>query len=414
LKSIILALNDLKLFFRDRWSLLYVFVLPIALVTIFSLIFGSAGEVSKIPEQLIPVVDLDHSPESNRLITALNDMKQIEVERVTGKDGALSRVKEGKRVLALVIEPGFGEALAHGEVKDKLKVYYDPAKELEYAIVSGSLYQVVWNTFPEHLISSFAGSAINEMEMPEEDRKRAFSSIGEYISKKKKEGFSPSAINAMFSAEPVVEVIREKPGVAQSAAGTAVMMLLFSVIYGGATILREKEVGILKRLLFSPISMGTILIGRYLSLFAIGAIQLTVLFLFVNLAFGLPLFLHLFPLVFFSGVTVAAASSFGIFLASLSRSYRQVEGLGTLIVLVMSALGGSWFPLFLMPRFMQKLGHFTFNAWAMDGYQEIFFRGGGISDILLEIFVLSAICLVTITISVVIFSRRSSREFLAQ
>jgi len=415
LKSIILAFNDLKLFFRDRWSFLYVAVLPIAIFTVLALTFGGLGK-SKISEQPIPVVDLDHSPESAKLISALDKAKEIEVERFPEVEKALAKVRKGRRVLALVIEPGFGKALKEGRVKGKLRVYYDPAKEMERSLLIGVLFRAVWDAFPKEFVSPFAASAMKEMGVPEEERKRALSSIEEYFKKKGGGKTSSLAGNEMFTTEPVVkkQKMGKKPGIAQAAAGTAVMMLLFSVIYGGSSILRKKEVGILRRLLLSPISMGDIILGRYLSLFVIGCVQLFTLFLYANFAFGLPLRAHILPLIVLSVVTAAAATSFGIFLASLCRSYRQVEGLGTLLVLIMSALGGSWFPLFLMPRFMQKVGHFTFNAWAMDGYQEIFFRGGGISDILLEIAVLSAIALVTVGISVVVFSRRSFREFLAQ
>jgi ABC-2 type transport system permease protein len=60
----------------------------------------------------------------------------------------------------------------------------------------------------------------------------------------------------------------------------------------------------------------------------------------------------------------------------------------TLVVLVMSALGGSMVPRFIMPEFLQKVGFLTFNAWAIDGFTKIFWREEPITHIWLQVAVL--------------------------
>ena len=61
-------------------------------------------------------------------------------------------------------------------------------------------------------------------------------------------------------------------------------------------------------------------------------------------------------------------------LASVTRTRAQLGAFSTLIILTMSALGGSMFPRFLMPDAMRKVGLFTFNSWAIDGYTKVFWR----------------------------------------
>ena len=61
-------------------------------------------------------------------------------------------------------------------------------------------------------------------------------------------------------------------------------------------------------------------------------------------------------------------------LATLARTRAQLSGMSTIIILTMSALGGSMFPRFLMSETMQKIGLLTFNAWALDGYLKVFWR----------------------------------------
>ena len=102
--------------------------------------------------------------------------------------------------------------------------------------------------------------------------------------------------------------------------------------------------------------------------------QLTVMFLWGRLAFGLDLFHHLPGFFVMTIFTAAAAAGFGLMLATLARTRAQLSGMSTIIILTMSSLGGSMFPRFLMSETMQKIGLLTFNAWALDGYLKVFWR----------------------------------------
>jgi len=73
--------------------------------------------------------------------------------------------------------------------------------------------------------------------------------------------------------------------------------------------------------------------------------------------------------------TAIACSTFGLLLASICKSRMQLVALANLSILIMSALGGSMFPRFLMPEKLQKIGLVTINAWAIDGFHKIFWRG---------------------------------------
>ena len=61
-------------------------------------------------------------------------------------------------------------------------------------------------------------------------------------------------------------------------------------------------------------------------------------------------------------------------MGTLCRTRGQLAGLSTTVILLMSAVGGSMFPRFAMSETLQTVGLFTFNAWALDGYQKVFWR----------------------------------------
>ena len=183
------------------------------------------------------------------------------------------------------------------------------------------------------------------------------------------------------------------PGLVHSVAGTAIFMLLFSVAEIGESLLEEKQEGMLKKLLCSPMHPNNILYGKMIYANIISIAQLSIIFVYAWLVFGLVILHHLPSLVLMIFVTAYACSSFGIFLASFSKSRQQVQGLSKLIVLVMSGIGGSMIPIFIMSEFMQKISVFTVNYWGVQGFYDIFWRLLPLTDItfLSRVFVLFSI-----------------------
>ncbi len=152
--------------------------------------------------------------------------------------------------------------------------------------------------------------------------------------------------------------------------------------------------------------MSGLLVGKWVFLALIGAARLTVMFLWGRVAFGLPLFSHLPGFFIMTGVTAAAAAALGLLLASVARTRAQLSGFSTILILTMSALGGSMFPRFLMTETMQKMGLVTFNAWALDGYLKVFWREAPVSALLPQVAVLA-----TVTVVLLLAARMFARKW---
>ncbi|MBA2303231.1 MAG: ABC transporter permease, partial [Acidobacteria bacterium] len=179
------------------------------------------------------------------------------------------------------------------------------------------------------------------------------------------------------------------------AAGIGVMFLLFSCVAGaGGALLDEVEAGTLERLLSTRLSMTRLLLAKWLFLVIVGAAQLTVMFLWGWLAFQLPLTSHLPGFIVMTAITAAAAAALGLVLATIARSRAQLSGFSTILILTMSALGGSMFPRFLMSETMQKIGLLTFNGWALDGYLKVFWRDASLWQLWPQVLVLTTLTIV--------------------
>ena len=172
------------------------------------------------------------------------------------------------------------------------------------------------------------------------------------------------------------------------AAAIGVMFLLFTASAAGGSLLDEAESGALDRILSARVSMTTLLAGKMTYSTLLASPQLTLMFLWGAAVFHLDLFTHLPGFLVMTAATSFAVASFGMLLASLSHTRAQQAAISTLIILTMSAIGGSMFPRFLMPEAMKKVGLLTFNAWAIDGYTKVFWRDEPVSHLAPQVAVL--------------------------
>jgi len=182
-------------------------------------------------------------------------------------------------------------------------------------------------------------------------------------------------------------------GIVHVVAGQSVLMLLFSVAGIGGSLIDEKQEGMLKKLLCAPIPPNNILYGKMVYANIISIAQLIIMFVYAWLAFGLDIMHNLPSLTIMILATAYACSGFGIVLASFAKSRQQVQGYSTIIVLVMSVMGGSMIPIFAMPEIMQKIAVVSVNYWGIQGIYDIFLKSLSLTDItfLFKVFVLIGI-----------------------
>ena len=396
-----LALKDLKLFIRDRKAIFLTFLLPIALISLFTLAYG--GILSKStpqPEKLL-VCDNDSSALSIRLGERLTEIDGTVMESTDTATGA-DLIRRGKRLAMVYFGEGFSDSVQSGGPLP-LQLWYDEGREIETGMlneaVMARLAPEIEQIRNQQKISKFLTERYASM--GPDFIKQLSGDIDEMIS----EGGNSSVLShRKLSGKEDVNY-----GLIQAVAGVAVMMLLFSVAGIGGSILSERESGTLKRLLVSPLQAEMILGGKLVYALVIALLQLLVMFIFAWLAFGLniwdaPLSLGLTILA-----TALACSSFGIFLASISQSRKQLEGLSTILILIMSAMGGSMIPLFLMPRIMQDIAVVSVNYWSIQAFFDIFARDAGFLAVLWKAGILTGIAAFLMILSAFFFRKNILR-----
>jgi ABC-2 type transport system permease protein len=381
---------------RDRLALVLIFVLPIVFFSIMTAVLEQLSDPTSIATVKLGVIDHDDS-ETTRYIT-----RQLQAQRdftVVGLSGAAAgktddqvgraRLLRENHLTAIVVFPAeFEKSQSSSGGSRAIKLLEDRANPIYAGILAKLL---------ESALRGYAQLASISAGLPQSLNLDATSPEIPAVRVERVDVFG-----AGFGQQ-------RKIAVAYGAAGNAVLFLLFAMAGSGATLLDEEESGILERILVSGVSMRGWLLHKWFFFTLIGTVQVTAMFLWGALVYHVELFTgtHFWGFLVMTLATALAAAALGILLAVLCRSRTQLAGISTVVILVMSVLGGSMFPRFLMSAQLKTAGLFTFNAWALDGYQKVFWYEAGLFDLAPQVVVLTGLALTFIAAAMVVGQRRA-------
>ncbi len=345
---------------HNRVELLLTFLVPIAFFSIFAIIFGGGLGRGTIPRIKVVAVDEIQSAVSSQVISALAEQESLRFVRESGaadlkRDEAMELVRSGSASMAIILREDHEQLAA--------ELMADASDQVAAQVVSAVVNRSIMLSEAEYQVSQLTGSEQGENETP-----LAAGDSGDEVL-----GIEESLQRKV----EIIDVIGEgkaNPVVSMYASGIAVMFLLFGATGGGGALLEERENQTLDRLLSTQMSMDQLLLGKWFYMSSVGVLQVGVMFVWAQLVFDVDLIGHLDGFLMMTVVTALAASAFGLFLATLCKSRGQLNGLSVILVLTMSALGGSMVPRYLMSDELQQYGLWTFNAWALDGYTKVFWR----------------------------------------
>lgn len=165
------------------------------------------------------------------------------------------------------------------------------------------------------------------------------------------------------------------------------MGVLFGVAFG---LCDERDSGAMTRLRIAPISRFAILGGELLAALLVGAVQMGILFAFGHLAFGVSLGPSLAVFALMTLAIVFAMTGFSLLALSFADTREQIIPLGLTAIMLVWAIGGCWWPLFMEPPWLQRIVHVTPTAWAMDGLNDLILRERHFAEVLPTVGVLLA------------------------
>ncbi|RJG25464.1 ABC transporter permease [Paenibacillus thiaminolyticus] len=355
MKSWYIAKKDLLIQLKDIPGLIYLFITPIIVIAVASFALSNVFD-SKTEKFKIPIVVQDQGELAEKVVTELKKIPALDIQETYKADGTdkpyteEEAKKEVQTKKAAIIIPQDFTKNAYSGVETKIVIIEDKVDRIIPSIVFNAVTQII-------------------------------ADIEKGITQQQAAAATPR--NLKVESKELTDEGEHKPTPFESnVPGYAVMFVLLGTASAAGAFVEERENGTLRKILTLPVNSLSIILGKMLSCFITAIVQCAVLFSVGHFVFGMWLGKSIPALALLIVCTAFASSSLAILLASICKSRSQANGISILIVLSMSALGGSWWPLYIEPEWMQKLAHITITAWAMGGFNDLLIYNKGFSAVL--------------------------------
>jgi len=376
MKAVTIGWVNVRRMLRERSNIFFVFIFPIAIVLLIGVQFGSGGRPP------IGVYQADDGRISVEIRSELDADDSVEVEMFDTRDDLERAVERGRVFAGVILPAGMDTGAAAGEVVDIGYVSRPDGAGVQ--------------------LQSLVSSVVADVMTPVGAAQFAAFEVGEPFDS----ALEVAKAVALQTAPIEVEVTAVGDALfpdtlGQFDLGASSQLVLFvflTAMAGSSALILTRQLGISRRMLSTPTSVGTIILGESAGRFGTALVQGVYIMVLTLIIFGVdwgdPVG-TLLILIVFSAVGAGA----GMLLGSVFSNDQQAGGVGVIFSLGLAALGGAMLPSELFSPTMQRVAHITPHAWALDGFAELVRRGGNTLDILPELGVLSLYAVILLVLA---------------
>ncbi|MFQ5864959.1 MAG: ABC transporter permease [bacterium] len=349
---------EMKLFLRDRQAVFWTFFFPVLLILLLGFVFGK-------PDSLkfgVGLVDEDQSTQSQNLISALEEVKVLKLEK-GAREEIIAKLKENKKKLAIIIPEGYAESLNNGGAQ--IEVLYDPSQpqiiQAVISILKQKVDEVNWkllNTKPP----------IQLLRNPVQAERRDLSYIDFLL-----------------------------PGIIGM---SVVSTCLFSI---GMVVVAYREKGKLRRLSVTPLPKPIFIAGQVLNRYFIVLLQAFLLIALGYLVFKVEIVGNMFSFLVVLTVGMLAFIALGFFVASVAKTTETASGIANSLFLPMIFLSGVYFSVEGIPKILKPLVEFLPLTHMVRAIRAIFNHGAALTTVLPQMGILTIWMVVCLGLSIKLF-----------
>jgi ABC-2 type transport system permease protein len=399
LQTLLIALKIARRDLLDLWRakmLLFSFLLmPLLLMAMFGYMFPTTPKANlavgnmptAYPNLPIALVQADQGSFANAVANQFVNIAQAQqlfrvsemVSYQTARDGIVRGTISG----IVVIPDGFTAAIRTG-MQATVQVTVDETNPQIAAVVQAEMAAVFG------VISSSISTAIMR------------DAVGNHI-------------NPIFLIEPIS--IAHEPLISGSsttfqflAPGFMALTVVFGALSGvGFAISREREQGTMDGLLVSPVTRRAVIFGKVLSQTVRGLIQAFLILGLSMLLFGVRIYGSPLLMVLTMVLGVASFVGVGIILTAFAPEQETAQMMVILLQFPMMFLSGIIFPVSSLPGWMQWIGKSMPLYYAADALRKVVILNAGLNVIGMDLMILVAYALVTLTAAVPVFETAMTR-----
>ncbi len=350
---------------RDRTALFFSVLLPLILILVLGLTFGSGSSAR------IGIVDADGGPLAKALVETIgasSDLK-VDVRRYDSTDELRDAASRGIVAVGLIIPAGYTSTLRSGG--DARVVLVVPPTEAASAI----------RTMAELAIASQAAlvraarfsSALTGS--PFESGLDAATSLAARVP------------GVAVHVEPVNAADTTASGYDAGAQGQLILFMFLTSLTGAAELVITRQLGISRRMFSTPTAARTIIVGEASARIAFALAQ----GLFIVAASAILFGVRWGDPIGLSAIVVAFALVAGgaaMLVGSTVSNPSQAGAIGPALALLLGLLGGAMVPAEVFPESVRQLSRLTPHAWAIDGLRSLGEPGTGVATVSSQVAVL--------------------------
>ena len=407
--------KEILLLLRDKVGLSVLFLMPVALILVMTLIQDSAFK--SINEKGIPVVFVNDDNDSlglqirqgllsNELCYLSDSIDGVPAN----SESAKKAVSEGKFLVGIVIPKGATAAIRKNvsvlvsETMNGTAPTQKPGDSVEITILIDPIAK-----------KSFLNAVTSNLRefISEVKTKIMFQTFSEQIAEvipdkenAPKNSYQKSQIihyNEVYASTATDKIVPN--AVQHNVPAWTIFAMFFIAIPLSNSILKEKTEGSVFRLHTMPTPYLLLINGKIVVYVLVCLIQFMLMLAvgkFLLPQMGLPALVlgnSITGIFVLTLATAFAATGFGVTVGTLATTDHQAAIMGSLSILLLSALGGIWVPSYVMPEVMRNISSFSPLNWSLEGFYKLFLRGGTVADILPDALKLMVFFLFTMGIS---------------
>jgi ABC-2 type transport system permease protein len=392
MKSLLIAWKDFKIRMKDRKGFLTMIVMPLILTAILGAALSDvmAGD-GGFSETTVGLFQADKDPIAEAFRKeVLLELEFVNVNMADDEAELKELLSDGKIDVGLSIPKEWSEDLNNGGLKE-IFIYSQTDKQIKASVI-----QSIVESFSERVktISLSTTAVISDL------TKSKVVTTGAVDMKQVADVIVADLDQAgqiQFDIEE--ESIGKKmvSSMQYYAAAMAVMFLLFNATMGAKSIIQERSTETLARLMISPTSNSSILIGKFMGTLLFAFIQLMIFFCATSLFYDVNWGGDILQVLAIGIAYSVAVSGLSMILAAIVSEEKTTDLLSGVGVQIFAILGGSMLPIYIFPDALQTFANITPNKWALTSFLTIM-SGTSWDKLFLPMSVLLLIGLLSLTI----------------
>lgn len=389
--------KEALLLFSDKIGLSMLFLMPVLLVFIITIIQDSAYKMVNENKVSLIVSNQDNGELGNKLIRMMNESGLFDLEQInTSTPTALKETLLAKNKLtALFIPQQFSSQLIKKADQISQTMLYElelretkpntlTLSETDLTFYHDPILQENYSYSITNVISSFLNVIENELLITtiyaEVGIENSPDSLKQQILLNKISINQIAATNSVKMAQP--------NSTQHNVPAWTIFAMFFMVVSLGSNVVKERLNGSFLRLKTMPTNYIHILTAKMIIYLLVAFLQFALIF---SIGIFIFPFIHLPQLVLPSSIVAViftificslAAVSYAIMIGALAKTQEQSNGFGAISIIIFAALGGIWVPIFVMPYYLQVISNFSPMHWCLEGFYILFLKDGSWAELL--------------------------------